>query len=73
MSSSAAASDQDRIVELLGLQPLLLQHVLVEQAQSLLQLSQEERRVLMHRQRREEQTKQVSCAHLVLSDQLLAL
>lgn len=38
-SSSPAASYQDRIVKLLWLQPLLLQHVSAEHVQSLLQLS----------------------------------
>lgn len=39
VSSSPAASYQDRIVKLLRLQPLLLQHVSAEHVQSLLQLS----------------------------------
>lgn len=75
MSSSTTASYQDRVVELLRLQPLTLQHVSAEHVQSLLQLS-EDARGLNTKGRRQTQKNRhnyLKNPNLVLFDEPLAL
>lgn len=73
VSSSPAASYQDRIVKLLRLQPLLLQHVSAEHVQSLLQLSDDKYNHDTQRETKNRQCRSHKCTNLVLLNQFFAL
>lgn len=72
-SSSPAASNQDGKVELLRLQPLLLQHVPAKHVQSLLQLPDSKNSNYAQRPTKNTHDGSNECANLVLLDQFFAL